>query len=254
MDERTYAMVFESQAKSSIMREVWQEAYGDDYPAQADPASFVTSTDLARIEAALRLGADQDLVDLGCGAGGPGAHVARSLGARLTGIDPNPVALDFARLRQLATLVAGSRFERGDFAETGLPDGFAGGVMSTDALLFAPDLAAAFREAARICRPGGVMAFTTFELREPSPSLGGIGPILDYRPHLESAGFSIEVYEETPDWEPRMRAVFSGLLDRRDQITAELGEEVARLTLAWATIRPDELPDSRRVLAVARRS
>jgi hypothetical protein len=89
-------------------------------------------------------------------------------------------------------------------------------------------------------------------LRSRSQSLGA-GPIPDYRPFLEGAGLWVEIYEEAPDWEARMRMVFAGILERREQLTRELGDPAAALTFAWATFRPPELSESRRVFAVARR-
>ena len=52
MDDDVYRILFEAQAKSPTLRAVWRDAYGDDYPAQADPLSFVTNSDLGRCEAA----------------------------------------------------------------------------------------------------------------------------------------------------------------------------------------------------------
>lgn len=253
MDDALFRVMFEAQANSPTLRAVWREAYGDDYPDDADPLSFVTKSDLRTIVEALGVRAGDDLVDLGCGAGGPGAYVARATGARLTGIDRSEAALALARARHLASLAEGSRFLRGEFAATGLPDGFARGAMSTDALLFAPDAAAAFAEAARIVGPGGRLAFTSFELRVRSQTLEA-GPIPDYRPVLERAGFVVEVYAEAPDWEARMRAVFAGILAQREPLARELGEPAAMLTQGWATVRPPELADSRRIVAVARRA
>jgi len=252
MDENAFRTMFETQARSSALRDVWRDAYGDDFPEDADPASFVTRADLRGILEALDLGSGDDLVDVGCGPGGPGAAVARANGARLTGIDPVAAALELARDRQLATLPAGSAFRRGDFTATGLADSYADGLMSTDALLFAPDPAAAFAEFARILEKGRRMAFTTFELRSHSKALAA-GPIPDYRPFLSSAGFVVESYEETPDWERRMRAVFSGILSRRERIEREVGDATASLLCAWATLRPSELSESRRIAVVALR-
>jgi ubiquinone/menaquinone biosynthesis C-methylase UbiE len=250
VDETLFRIMFEAQGNSPTLREVWRDAYLDDYPEGADPLSFVTKTDLDQIGEALALSPADQLVDIGCGAGGPGSSVARASGARLTGIDASEAALAIARSRHLMTLPDGSRFHRGDFSSTGLPDHFADGVMSTDALLFAPDPTAAFTELARILKPGRRLAFTSFELRSRSATLTA-GPIPDYHPALEKAGFTIELYRETPDWEPRMRAVFRGILERRQRLAQELGEPAGSLTIAWATLRPPELGESRRVIVVA---
>lgn len=197
MDDQLFSLLFAAQDKSPLLRAIWQQAYGDDYPDNADPLSFVTKSDLARIGAELRLETDERLVDLGCGAAGPSATIATDLGARLTGVDASKVAIELASERHLSSLREGSEFIHGSFDSTGLPEAFARGVMSTDALLFAEDFNATFKEAARICQPGGRLVFTSFELTEPSASLGGAGPIEDYRPYLLDAGFAVEAYEET---------------------------------------------------------
>jgi len=250
MDETLFRIMFEAQENSPTLREVWRDAYLDDYPEGTDPLSFVTKRDLNQIGGALALRPGASLVDIGCGAGGPGACVARASGARLTGVDASEAALAIAQRRHLIGLPDGSRFLRGTFSSIPLPDRFADGVMSTDALLFAPDLPAAFREVARILKPGCRLAFTSFELRTRSATLSA-GPILDYRPALEGAGFSIQIYLEAPDWESRMRAVFSGILERKGRLAQELGEPAGPITFAWATLRPPELGESRRVIVVA---
>ena len=55
----------------------FSEAYGEDYPVEAEPHSFVTKTDLARIVHLLAIGPGNVLADLGCGRGGPGLWLAR---------------------------------------------------------------------------------------------------------------------------------------------------------------------------------
>ncbi len=247
-----YGAMFAAQAASPTLREIWQAAYGADYPADADPLSFVTQTDLDRILASLDLAPDDRLVDLACGAGGPGVHVARAVGVRLTGIDVSPGAVEIARNRHLPGIRAGSAFEAAPFDDTGLADGFADAVMSTDALFYAEDRDVLFGEIARIGKPKCRLAFTSFELRSRSNALNA-GPVLDYRAPLESAGFEVDVYEATPDWEARMRAVFAGILDKRDALERELGAQMADGVAAWATLRPNELHDSRRVFVSAHR-
>ena len=251
MDE--YGAVFEAQAKSPSLRAIWREAYGADYPAEADPLSFVTQTDLDRIIAALELNPGDDLIDLACGAGGPGAHVARRTDTRLTGIDVSAGAIGVARTRHLTKLRIGSRFETGSFDNTGLSDQSADGLMSTDALFYSQDQGALFREIARIGKPRCRLAFTSFELAVRSRALD-VGPVPEYRTALESAGFEVIAYEEASDWKSRMMAVFSGIIEQREELGQELGEPVARALIAWATLRPTELSDSCRVFVVAEKS
>jgi ubiquinone/menaquinone biosynthesis C-methylase UbiE len=96
---------------------------------------------------------------------------------------------------------ARASFRRGTFAETGLEAGCADGVMSEDALQYVPNKGAAFREMARILRPGGRLVFTAFELeRERVHGLAVLGddPVDDFRPLLEAEGLSVERYEEVP--------------------------------------------------------
>lgn len=248
----TYGEMFAAQAGSTTLREIWRAAYQEDYPENADPLSFVTQTDLNWIVDTVELTAGTDLVDLACGAGGPGAYVAHTTGARLTGIDASAGAVEIARRRHTNGLDAGSRFENHPFEDTCLPDCFADAVMSTDALFYATSQSTLFDEVARIGKPGSRLAFTSFELRSHSRALNA-GPVLDYRRSLEAAGFEIERYEEAPDWESRMRAVFSGILANREELQQELGEVLANLMITWAQFRPQELSDSRRVLVAARR-
>ena len=76
----------------------------------------------------------------------------------------------------------------------------------------------------------------------------------DYRPMLEVAGFNVEHYEETPDWERRMRMVFAGIVAEEANLRRKVGDVGAASFHQLATNRPKELSDTRRVLVVARRT
>jgi 2-polyprenyl-3-methyl-5-hydroxy-6-metoxy-1,4-benzoquinol methylase len=82
---------------SGSFRRIWREVYGADYPEEAAPFSFVTITDLHAIAEAVGVRAGGRLLDLACGAGGPGLWVAEKTGADLVGIDFSPVAIAQAR-------------------------------------------------------------------------------------------------------------------------------------------------------------
>jgi ubiquinone/menaquinone biosynthesis C-methylase UbiE len=250
---------FEGWAKSATVRHVWHKVYGEDYPEEVDPLSFVTVTDLRRIAQALRVGSGQTFVDLACGRGGPGLWVARESGAALVGIDFSQVAVEHATQRTDAFGLAGrARFQLGDFTATGLPAAALDGAMSVDALCFVPDKAAAVREVARILRSGARFVFTTWDIDVVAADWPP--QVNDHRPVLREAGFAVETYEETPEWEPRQRAVYEGLRGAQVQVIAEMGEAAAGPLLAEANLLPgladgtDYLAHMRRILVVARKA
>src|SRR5689334_6515348 len=78
---------------SALLRRLFAEAMGDQYPAEVDPFSSCSWWLLGRLVSALRLRPDDRLVDLGCGRGGPGLWLARALAARLVGVDFSPAAV-----------------------------------------------------------------------------------------------------------------------------------------------------------------
>ncbi len=205
----------------------------------------------------LRIPADGVVVDLACGAGGPGLWMAGESGASLIGVDPSAAGLAAASRRaETVGLADRARFERGTFERTGLPDAVAAAVMSVEAFQYAPDKRAAFAEFFRILRPGSRVAIICFEV-DPAKVDGvpvlGVDPIPDYRPLLEAAGMTVEAYEETPGWEDRVYATFQSLVDNSEALTEEMGERTASGTLAEAVLTVSMRPYPKRVLAVASR-
>jgi SAM-dependent methyltransferase len=158
--------------RSTTVEAIYRSAFGADYPAAAQPSAFYSATTLRMVAGALDLRPGRVLADLGCGHGGPGLWAAQQTGATLIGIDLSPAGIELARRRaaQLG-LAARARFTAGDLTATGLPDASCDAVMSLDVLPFVPGKAAAVREVARILRPGGRFAFTTWEqLTHPATS------------------------------------------------------------------------------------
>ncbi len=203
--------------RSTAVEAIYRSAFGADYPAAAQPNAFYSATTLRMVAGALDLCPGRVLADLGCGHGGPGLWAAQQTGATLTGIDLSPAGIELARRRaaQLG-LDARARFTAGDLTATGLPDASCDAVMSLDVLPFVPGKAAAVREVARILRPGGRFAFTTWEqLTYPAPgddddpqrqALAATfrgHPMLqsaqvNYRQLTEQAGLTVETYHGRP--------------------------------------------------------
>jgi ubiquinone/menaquinone biosynthesis C-methylase UbiE len=252
-----WAAIFDEEftkGPSRVYRRVWQSVFGDEYPDEAEPLSYITKSELRRLGQELRVGPGQEFADLGCGAGGPGLWVARDIGAALIGIDISRVAVEQARQRAAAFgLSDRSRFQVGDFLATGLSDESVDGAMSVDALHFVPDKAAAVREVWRILRPGARFALTTWDFnRQPTDRPPQVD---DHRPMLEETGFTVEMYEETQDWERRMRSTSEAIIAARDDLVEERGPDAAEEDIDWETRTLEAIADlRRRVMITARKA
>ncbi len=83
-----YEAFYAAWGKSPTLRQIWREhVTGTDYPEEFSHISFLSFAQLRSLTEGLALTADQLLVDLACGAGGPGLWAARETGPRLIGID-----------------------------------------------------------------------------------------------------------------------------------------------------------------------
>jgi ubiquinone/menaquinone biosynthesis C-methylase UbiE len=110
------------------------------------------------------------VLDIGCGAGNM-AELAAGRGARVTGIDLSPRLIDVARARAEA---GGYDIEYrvGDAERLDVEDASFGKVVSSVAMIFAPDHDAVAREVARVTSPGGRLVFSSW------PPEGIIGQML----------------------------------------------------------------------------
>lgn len=253
-----YDALYTAWGRSPTLQRLWREhVTGDDYPAAYDHISFLPLADLRAVTAALALRPDDLLVDLACGAGGPGLWAAAETGARLLGIDRSPVAVERAAERA-AALGVGDRasFQQGTFDDTGLPSASVGGAMSIDALQYAPSKAAALAELARVVRPGGRVALVVFELD--ADRVAGLGlwddPVGDYRPLLTDAGFEVLAYDQLDDWRTRVTNGFQAVVDADAELQRELGQAAAAALGLEAAVTLQLEPYRGHVLAVATRS
>jgi len=253
-----YDAVYDSLGRSATFNRIWRtNAYRGEFPDEFAHISFLTLSEAHHMLDHLEVAGGDQLVDVACGAGGPGLWAAQESGAALIGVDPSSAGI--ARARQRASdvgLEGRARFAVGTFERTGLTDHAADAVMSVEAFQYAPDKRAAFRELARILGPGGRLAVICFEVdrsrAEGLPVLG-VDPVPDYRPLLEEAGFAVEIYEETPGWQDRVYGVFQAIVDASEELTREMGERAAAAAIAEAMLTVAMKPYPRRILAVAQR-
>jgi SAM-dependent methyltransferase len=206
---------------------LYAEAFGDEYPVEVDPSSSCTWSVLGEMVARLRLRPDDLLVDLGCGRGGTGLWLARAFSARLVGVDISPKAVELATGRISEFFPSGAvgldrrdriRFQVGTFADTGLPDQCAAGVVSMDALPFAPDRDAALRELRRILRPGARAVFTGGRNLPGHPKY--VAGRQSWEQYIAAAGLELEAKVDRPEER--------GLWDRLNDLWESHEDELRR--------------------------
>jgi SAM-dependent methyltransferase len=149
---------------------------------------------------------------------------------------------------------ADATYATGTFAATGLDAASVDGVMSVDALQYAPDKRVALGEMARILKPGGRLAVACFEV-DPAKVAGlpiwGTDPVEDYAPLLADAGFETTSYAETPGWDARVTATYQAIVDAENELAAEMGAEAYGALRGECALTLQLRPYPRRVMFTA---
>jgi ubiquinone/menaquinone biosynthesis C-methylase UbiE len=187
----------------------------------------VTLTDMhvALVEA-LEPRPGEEWLDIGSGSGNL-AELAAGAGAHVTGIDLSPRLVDVARARA----EAGGyhiHYHLGDAENLDVDDASFDAVVSSVGMIFAPDHDAVAREVARVTRPGGRLAFSSWT---PEGSVGDLframGP---FQPPLPpGAGTSLQWGDEGYVRE-KLGGAFDLQVERRQSLWAD-----ESLEAAWET-------------------
>jgi ubiquinone/menaquinone biosynthesis C-methylase UbiE len=252
---RGYEAFYASWGRSPTLRQIWRKhVTGPDFPEEFAHISFLSFAQLQALVWGLALERDQLLVDLACGAGGPGLWAAKESEAFLIGVDLSLAATERASER-VEPLGMSERvtFRQGTFEATGLESAIADAVMSVDALQYVPNKTKALAEVARVIKPGGRLAFVAFEL-DPERVAGlpfWEDPVPDYRPILKDVGFETSHYDQIPHWADNVAAGFEAVLAQQDALRIELGEEAAAATIMEAAVTVEVRPYCGHVLAMA---
>lgn len=149
-----------------------------------------------------------EILDIGCGVGGPARWIAAKSGCRVTGIDLTP---EFCRAAEALNAACGLadrvRIVEGSALAMPLPDGAFDRAYSQNVAMNIEDKPALYREAARVLKPGGVLALHQLGAGKngapyyPAPwaiddSTSFLADVDETKRDLAAAGFSIERIEE----------------------------------------------------------
>jgi SAM-dependent methyltransferase len=134
------------------------EAWGS-APWEPMAARFAAIHD--HLVARLASGRGERWLDVGTGTGAVALRAARA-GARVTGVDLSPVMVDTAR-RLAGEQGVGIQFDVGDAERLPYEHASFDVVASALGVFLAPDHAAAARELARVCRPGGRLGLVAWQ-------------------------------------------------------------------------------------------
>ncbi len=189
--------------------DLWELIMGQ----QIHVGGFASSMDLAE-KAGLAAGARG--VDLCCCNGAGMRFLLRFRAvAHMTGVDATDLVLDRARARCAAEGMADrAALVKADVCATGLPAASMDFVWGEDAWCYVVDKPALIREAARLVKPGGVVAFTDW-VEGPAPlspaesvrflgfmKFPSLATIDDYRRLLADNGLTVELAADTGRFAP----------------------------------------------------
>jgi SAM-dependent methyltransferase len=192
---------------SPVKDEIQQRHLG--LPPHLLSTSLLGWEGIAEAVAALRLSPGGALVDLACGRGGYGLEIAARTGARLVGVDFSAEAVRQAR-EHARRLGAAAEFRVGDLAATGLDTGSVDAVLCVDAIQFASQPYAAYREIRRILAPRGRVVLTCWEPVHPADEqVPERLRKVDMKAGLAATGFGDIEVGDRPGWRARERAMWA---------------------------------------------
>lgn len=237
-----------------VLTECYLKAYGQDALQGADPYSAIASSELRWLIHGAGLDARQTLVDLGCGRGGPGIAVAQWSGVRLIGIDWSVVGVKAAAERaSRAGINPPPSFLACDARAMPFADRTVDAFISIDVLQLIPDREKVFEEVARILRPGGVLAFSSWERTDDEdgpPRL--LRQPRDYVAYVNAVNMRMEAIDVPREAPERDAAFWTNVRASASDLRKEVGEDVAGRILGEASLEEVFGARTRRVLCIAR--
>ena len=172
--------------------------------------------------AAANLAPGKKVADFCAGLGGPARYYAHAFGVSVTGVELTPARVEgAAALTKLVGLEDRVRVIEGNVMAVPLDDESVDSVVSQEAFLHVPETAQALREAYRILKKGGRLAFTDWVLHEPmtdaeaavmkrGQAVQDLQSKDSYRTLLRDAGFTVVAVDDlTAEWGPILEKRFA---------------------------------------------
>ncbi|MGQ0777375.1 MAG: class I SAM-dependent methyltransferase [Pseudonocardiales bacterium] len=177
----------------SVLHEIDSTVFGADHLVEIRQLGFTCREEVGILRSWLSEQPAGILLDLACGAGGPGRLIADGLAECIVGVDLAGNALRRATddLRSV-TLIGG--YVVADAGLLPLRDRSVDVVLSVDF----PTIASFLHGIARVLRPGGRLLLSGWESRD--PGFGHFPALFD--PLLAAVGLTVTHRYESPHWRP----------------------------------------------------
>jgi 27-O-demethylrifamycin SV methyltransferase len=153
----------------------WEYLIGEDlhlgyfaYPTYTLPQATQALTRLMADRAGITPG--MEVLDIGCGTGGPAIYLTRNFGCRVFGMSTSKTGVERARKRVIAAGLNGNiRFRVADGTATGLPSETFDRVWVMESSHLIPQKELLLHESARMLRPGGKLCLCDIVSRREIP-------------------------------------------------------------------------------------
>lgn len=224
---------------------------------RVNASGFATEDVLGRMLTRLqrhRIDGGSLLVDLGCGTAGVSLWLAERTGARLYGVDADPLAVGRAR-RAIRDFVLAREptFDCASFEATWIEPSIAHAVMSLDALHLTSRPAEALAEVHRVLVTGGIALFNVYVADDDPGAHAWVRT-------LEQGGFAmLDIDDQTHVWRSVVSAKHRARLDNAYALARRFGQRAIAPELAVARTMlgldhgPSVLANTRRVELLARK-
>lgn len=224
---------------------------------RVNASGFATEDVLSRMLTRLqrhRIDTSAFLVDMGCGSAGASLWLAERTGARLYGVDADPLSVGRAR-RAIRDFVLAREptFDCASFETTWIEPSIAHAVVSLDALHLATQPATALAEVHRILVTGGVVHFNVYVADEDPGARAWVRT-------LEQGGFAmLDIDDQTHVWRSVLRAKHRARLDNAYALAQRFGDRAIAPELAVSRTMlgldhgPSVIANTRRVELLARK-